>query len=146
MKWILIPFALLAGATIPIQAGINLRLKQALADPVAAALVSFAVGTIALAAYGLAFRPMPSMGMISSAPLWAWTGGIFGAFFVFSTIVLVAQLGAATTMGWLLAGQFFAALILDHYGLISFDVHELSWPRILGVVLLIVGATLVNKY
>lgn len=139
--------ALLAGAILPLQAGINLRLRHAIGEPVLASLVSFAVGTAALIVYVLAARmPMPTGPMIVSAPWWAWIGGALGAFFVFASIVLAGQLGAATTMAWLLAGQFMAALLLDHYGLVSFDVHEISWPRILGVVLLIVGAVLVNKY
>ncbi len=146
MKWIYVLYALVAGVTIPVQAGINLRLRESLADPVFAAFVSFAVGTIVLGIYGFALRPVPSVAMISSAPWWAWIGGAFGAFFVFSTIVLVGELGAATSMAWLLAGQFLAALILDHFGLISYDVHHISWPRLLGVGLLIVGAMLINKY
>lgn len=146
MKWIFVLFALVAGATMPVQAGINLRLRQALGDPVWAAFISFAVGTIALAAYGLTTRPLPTMGMAATAPWWAWTGGLCGAFFVTVTILLAGQIGATTTMAWLLAGQFIAALILDHFGLISFDVHAISLPRILGVCLLIAGAVLVNKY
>jgi transporter family-2 protein len=146
MKWIFVLFALVAGATMPVQAGINLRLKQALGDPVFAALISFAVGTATLAIYAFAMRPVPTMAMASSAPWWAWTGGICGAFFVSVTIILAAQLGATTTMAWLLAGQFLVALLLDHFGLICFDVHTLSWPRILGVVLVVIGAMLVNKY
>ena len=146
MKWIFVLYALLAGGGLSLQAGLNLRLRQSLGDPVMAALVSFAVGTIGLVAFGLASRPLPSMAMVASTPWWAWTGGLLGAFFVFSTIVLAAQLGAATMMAWLLAGQFIVALILDHYGLISFQVHEISWPRVLGVALLIAGAVLINKY
>nr|WP_321260937.1 DMT family transporter [uncultured Pseudodesulfovibrio sp.] len=79
-------------------------------------------------------------------PIWAWTGGALGAFFVFAIIILAGKLGAATMMAWLLAGQFIAALILDHYGLISFNVHTVSWQRIAGVFLLIIGATLINRY
>jgi len=146
MKWIYVLFALVAGITIPVQAGINLRLRESLADPVFAAFVSFGVGTVVLGIYGFALRPVPGFAMMGSAPWWAWTGGAFGAFFVFSTIVLAGELGAATTMAWLLAGQFVAALILDHFGLISYDVHHVSWPRLLGVALLIAGAVLINKY
>lgn len=146
MKWIYVFFALLAGVTMPVQAGINLRLRESLADPVFAAFISFGVGTVVLGIYGFALRPVPTLGMAASAPWWAWTGGALGAFFVFSTIVLAGQLGAATTMAWLLAGQFLAALILDHFGLISYDVHQITWPRVLGVALLIVGAVLINKY
>ena len=146
MKWLFVLLALVAGATMPLQAGINLRLRHALGDPFMAALVSFAVGTMALAAYGLATRPMPTMAMFSGAPWWSWLGGFLGAFFVSITIILAAEIGATATMAWLLAGQFSAALILDHYGLISFSVREISWPRLLGVALLIFGAYLVNKY
>ncbi len=146
MKWIFILLALVAGATMPVQAGLNLRLKQALGDPIFAALVSFAVGTAALAVYAYALRPVPTLGMVSSAPWWAWAGGLCGAFFVSVIIILAAQLGATTTMACLLAGQFIAALILDHYGLIGFDVHAISWPRVLGVLLVMAGVVLVNRY
>lgn len=147
MKWLYILLALAAGAILPIQAGINLRLRQALGAPELATLVSFTVGTIVLAAYVLGARiSLPTGTMLLSAPWWAWLGGAFGAFFVFSSIVLAANLGAATTMAWLLAGQFIAALLLDHYGAISYDVHPLSLPRVIGVVMLIVGAVLVNRY
>jgi len=146
MKWIFILLALVAGAAMPVQAGINLRLRYSLGDPVFAAFVSFAVGTAALAAYSFAARPVPTLAMASSAPWWAWTGGLLGAFFVSITIILAQQLGAASSMAWLLAGQFLAALTLDHYGLVSYAVHPVSWPRLAGVVLVVVGALLVNKY
>lgn len=131
---------------MPVQAGINLRLKQALGDPVFAALVSFAVGTVALAVYSFTMRPVPTVAMAASAPGWAWIGGVIGAFFVSASIVLAANLGAATSMAWLLAGQFLAALVLDHFGLIAYQVHEISLPRVIGVILLVIGAVLVNKY
>lgn len=146
MKWMYVFLALAAGATMPVQAGINLRLKHALGDPVFAALVSFSVGTAALAVYSFAMRPMPTATMAASAPWWAWLGGLCGAFFVSVSIVLAANLGAATSMAWLLTGQFTAAVLLDHYGLIAFQVHEVSVPRLVGVALLVIGAVLVNKY
>lgn len=147
MKWMFVLFALVAGALMPVQAGVNLRLKESLGDPIWAAAASFAVGTLALLAYGLVSKvPLPSPGMFTSAPIWAWTGGLLGGFFVFAIIVLAGNLGAATMMAWLLTGQFLAAVLLDHFGLISFSVHTISWQRVLGVMLLICGATLINKY
>ena len=147
MRWIYLLYALMAGALMPVQAGVNLRLRASLGDPIWAATVSFAVGTLVLLGYALAARvPVPSLVMAGSAPWWAWIGGSFGAFFVFSSIILAGQLGAATMMAWLVAGQFLAALILDQYGLVGYQVHTASWPRLLGVVLLVTGAVLVNKY
>ena len=146
MKWIYILFGLVAGMTMPVQAGVNLRLRESMGDPVFAAFVSFAVGAVVLGIYGFSFRPVPTMGMVATAPWWSWTGGALGAFFVFVIIVLAGNLGATSTMAWLLVGQFLAALVLDHYGLVGYTVHHASWPRALGVMFLIVGAMMINKY
>nr|WP_321260326.1 DMT family transporter [uncultured Pseudodesulfovibrio sp.] len=68
MKWMYVLFALLAGAMMPVQAGINLRLKGSLGDPIWAATASFAVGTLVLLAYAFATKaPIPSIGMAASA-------------------------------------------------------------------------------
>ncbi|HAR68836.1 MAG TPA: EamA-like transporter family protein, partial [Thermus scotoductus] len=44
--WVLL--ALLAGAVLPLQAGVNAELARVVGGPVRSALVSFAVGTLAL--------------------------------------------------------------------------------------------------
>ena len=139
--------ALAAGSLMPVQAGINTRLKDHLGDPVWAALVSFFVGTVALAVLGIAARPtFLGWARVAQVPWWAWTGGVLGAFFVASTIVLAQKLGAASMLAWLIAGQLTASLIIDQYGLVNYAVREVSWPRILGAVLLFAGAVLVEKY
>ena len=69
MRWIFVLYALVAGALMPVQAGVNLRLKGALGDPLWAATVSFGVGTLVLLGYGLAARlPIPTLAMAGSAP------------------------------------------------------------------------------
>ncbi len=146
MRLFYLCLALIAGALMPVQAGINARLKMAVADPALAALISFAVGTMALGVYVLVLRiPWPAA-TLAGGPWWMWTGGFMGAFFVAVTIVLAIKLGAASMMAWLLAGQFVASLLLDHYGMIGYAVREISWPRILGAVLLMVGAILMEKF
>ena len=139
--------ALLAGALMPVQAGVNARLRGFLGDPLLASLVSFAVGTIALLLVIVATRvPLPSAAMASAAPWWSWLGGTQGAFFVAVTVILAFKLGATGLMAWIIAGQLVASLLLDHTGAIGFAVREISWQRLLGVALLMCGAVLVNEY
>jgi len=45
---LLLMFALLAGVILPVQAGVNAQLRATLGSPLAAALVSFVVGTAGL--------------------------------------------------------------------------------------------------
>jgi len=139
--------ALVAGALMPVQAGVNARLREYLGDPIMASLVSFCVGTVTLLGFILVTRaPLPSLAMASAAPLWSWFGGALGAFFVAVTVILAFKLGATGLMAWIIAGQLIASIMLDHTGALGFAVREVSWQRLAGVALLLGGAVLVNEY
>jgi transporter family-2 protein len=139
--------ALVAGALMPVQAGVNARLRDFLGDPIIASLVSFTVGTVALLGYILVTRtPWPTMAAAAEAPAWSWFGGALGAFFVAVSVILAFKLGATGLMAWIIAGQLIASVLLDHTGAIGFAVREASWQRIAGVLLLLSGAVLVNEY
>jgi len=139
--------ALIAGALMPMQAGVNARLRDFLGDPLVTSLVSFCVGTAALLTFILVTRaPWPSLAAASTAPWWTWFGGVLGAFFVAVTIILAFKLGATGLMAWIIAGQLIGSVLLDHYGALGFAVREVSWQRLAGVLLLFAGAVLVNEY
>jgi len=147
MEMLLLLMAILAGALVPVQAGLNMVLRQHLADPSQAAFISFAVGTLVLLAYCLALRHQwPSLAEMGRIPPVLWIGGAFGAFFVATTIFLGPRLGAATMTAFMLSGQLAASLLLDHYGVIGFPEHAVSPWRIAGVVLLGVGAWMVKAF
>lgn len=146
MKWIFIILAVVVGAAMSMQAGINLRLRSFLGDPVLTAFVSFLVGAFFLG--GLTFiqrTPLPPLAMVAQAPWWAWVGGALGAFVVASAVVLADQLGAAAMMAWIVAGQLLASVILDHWGMVGFAVREASPMRLLGAAMLVAGAFLVSR-
>jgi bacterial/archaeal transporter family-2 protein len=139
--------AVAAGACAPTQAGINAQLRVSAGDPTLAALISFAVGTLSLFVCVLALRiPWPAVNTFSQLPWWMWTGGCLGAFLVFVTIILAPKLGAATTLAFMIAGQMFTSLILDHYGLIGFPEHPASGWRLLGGVLLVAGVVMIKRF
>lgn len=147
MRPLIMLTALVAGALMPVQAGINARLREFLGDPLMASLVSFSVGTLGLCAFILATRaPWPTIAAAAAAPWWTWLGGLLGAFFVAVTIILAFKLGATGLMAWIIAGQLMASVLLDHNGALGFAVREASWQRIAGVLLLLCGAVLVNEY
>ena len=147
MAWILLPVALAAGIVLPVQFGVNSQLRTFVGGPVAAAAISFVVGTVALVASALlVHRSLPEPGSVASAPWWAWTGGLLGAFFVLASIILTPRLGAATTIGLILTGQVLASIVIDHFGLVRVPVHEASLPRIIGALLIIAGVALVQRF
>ena len=86
------------------------------------------------------------MSELSSFPWWVWTGGLLGAFFVVSAILLVPRFGAATYLVLNLAGQMITALILDHYGLLGFPVQRISLLRVAGAILIIAGVIMIRRF
>ena len=141
--------AMAAGACLAVQVGVNGNLARGLGSPVLAALASFAVGTVAIALFVLVTRiPLrPEGSNPGGVPIWIWIlGGALGAFYVISVIRLGPKLGAATTLGWVVAGQMLAGLALDHFGALSFPQHAISLPRIAGAALIVGGAVLIRAF
>ena len=139
-------FALVAGAMLPFQAGVNAQLAHWVGGPVRASLVSFAVGTLALLAVTLAlFRGVPSA-KLEDAPWWVWVGGLLGAFYVVGSIVTAPRLGAVTLVAALLAGQAVASLVVDHFGWVGFAEQPITPGRVAGLVLIGLGVALVRVF
>jgi transporter family-2 protein len=142
--WPFIMLAIVAGFCLPTQAGINAQLNLWSRSAIMAATISFAVGTIGLAAYCLILRvPWPAEDPFSRYPWWIWTGGFLGAFLVASTVVLAPRLGAAYMVALIVAGQMMA---LDHFGWLGYQVHPANGLRMLGVVLLVGGVVLIRLF
>ncbi len=138
--------ALLAGASVALQTGVNSQLRILLGNPFQAGLVSFAVGTLALALIALPQGQSWSFNNLTNSPWWIWMGGMLGAYVVTVLIILAPRFGASTLIGLVLTGQMLTSLILDHFGLLGFPTQKLSVPRLLGAMLLIGGVILIRKF
>jgi transporter family-2 protein len=147
MTYLYIFLALIAGAVLPLQVGVNNMLRHGLGSPILAALISFAVGSVCLLAYAVLVRtPLPSMQEASRLPVWAWLGGALGAYYVAMTIFVAPQLGAANLITLTVTTQLIMSLVLDHYGLIGFVQHSINVWRVSGAILLIVGTLLIVRH
>ena len=70
------------------------------------------------------------------------TGGALGAAIVFSITIAGPRIGTTAVVALLIAGQLVAATLIDRYGWFGFDRVALDAPRVIGIVLLAVGAAL----
>ena len=145
MLWGYVLFGLAAGAMLPLQFGINAQLATWIGGPLQAALVSFAVGALALLAAVLVFaRGWPSGERLAEAPWWLWIGGVLGAFYVLGSIVVAPKLGAVALVAVILAGQALASVLVDHFGWVGFEEQPITLGRIAGIALLAAGVALVR--
>lgn len=146
-KYILVIGALLLGGLLAVQGSINTQLGSFLKHPLQAALTNFLVGTVTLIVVNIILKTgMPEALTIKKIPIYLFAGGIMGAIFVSSIVMLVPKIGVTTTLGATIVGQLIIASVVDHYGFFGIPQHSISLGRIGGMVLLLIGVFLIERY
>jgi transporter family-2 protein len=135
----------LAGGATALQAPTNARLASAVASPVNAAFISFAVGTTVLGIVAALMHTRPDFAAARALPWYAWLGGVYGACFVVAAAWGVPRLGVAMTITLMVGGQLLLSLILDHFGALGVPRQPLNLGRIAGVGLVLAGVLLVRR-
>ena len=139
--------AILAGMAMPTQAVVNSRLADSVGNPILAAFISFAVGTVALFLYILLTGvPLGDLATAESAPLVAWIGGFLGAFFVSVMATIVPRIGVALSFSLAIAGQMLITLLIDHFGWLGVTEKPINLMRVLGAVCITVGVILIRRF
>lgn len=132
---------LLGGVAIATQAPLNGALARTLGAALPAAAVSFAVGLVVLVLFSFLTVNAP-FAKLGSVPVWQFSGGLCGAYFVWSAIFGVPSLGVLTAMAALILGQMTGALVLDALGAFGVPVQPISPTRLLAVALVAAGVVL----
>jgi transporter family-2 protein len=137
---------IIAGGATALQAPTNARLAVALASPVNAAFISFAIGTLALGVLAAVLHTKPDLAAAKALPAWAWMGGLYGCVFVITAAWGVPRLGAALTITLMVAGQLLLSLVLDHFGALGVPRHPIGIGRLAGVALVFIGVLMVRRF
>jgi bacterial/archaeal transporter family-2 protein len=133
------------GGLIALQAPINSMLGKSVGTW-QAAFVSFAIGTLVLAA--IVTFASGGFGTIGEARHVTWyylAGGLLGAAYVTTVLVTVRTLGAGGVTAATIAGQLTTAVVVDQLGILGVSKHPITALRVLGVVLLGIGTFLVVR-
>ncbi|WP_431483330.1 DMT family transporter [Pseudomonas solani] len=143
--WWLLALPFIAGAFLPLQAGINGLLSKQVSSVMGAALISFLVGTVALFAVAAVQRELPSFTSLKGLTWWHWSGGLLGAVFIATAAFAGPRIGAMLFMALVLAGQLSMALVLDHYGWAGYREAPISLGKIAGMALIIGGVWMIRR-
>jgi transporter family-2 protein len=133
------------GGLIALQAPINSMLGKAVGTWQAAA-VSFTIGTIALV--GIATAAGGGWGELGEARHLSWyylAGGLLGAAYVTTVLVTVRTLGAGGVTAATITGQLSMSIVVDQLGILGVEKQTITWPRVVGVLLLAMGTFLVIR-
>jgi transporter family-2 protein len=113
------------------------------------------IGIVGALAFATMFTALAALGMLVVAersldayvgafrqPWWMLAGGVMGLIVVFTITFAGPRIGVAAVVGILIAGQLVMGAAIDRWGLFGAERIPLSWPRVLGILLLAAGAAL----
>ena len=146
MKFTWYIVALLAGAVLPIQAGLNAKLGKYITSPVHASMFSFVTGAIGVALYIMVTRQTMSWAGVRAAPSYVWVAGLLGAFFVTAMVLTFPRIGPAITFGLVVAGQMIMSVIMGHFNIMVELRQSINLYKIIGVALIISGVIIIRKF
>lgn len=100
------------------------------------------IGGALLIAIPLIFLGGGNLGNWRSLPWYALGAGSMGLIVVAGVSFMIPRVGVATAITLIIAGQLVISSVLDHYGLLGVDIRHMETQRVLGLVIVFVGAWL----
>ena len=97
---------------------------------------------IAVTALLLARRSLSGVGEAVAGPKWQLLGGVMSVFIVLAITVAGPRIGVVATTAFLIAAQFGLAAVIDRFGWFGVERVPFSGTRVVGIVLLVLGAGL----
>jgi transporter family-2 protein len=133
--------AVLVGLAVATQTNFNAAAQRALGPLVFIARSGLATGVVGLMIMLFTVRPeLTSWGIGYSL-----VSGLLGAFILGGIAFVAGQSGVARALSLVIASQLLLGLLLDALGILGSGV-EFSWPKLLGVSLVLAGGIPVVRY
>ena len=131
-----------AGLAGAVQIAVQGRLNERVGSIEAAATASVIGAMLAIVVLLAVRRSLGGVGDAVAGPKWQLLGGAMSILIILSITIAGPRIGVVATTAFLIAAQFALAAVIDRYGWFGVDRVALTWPRVLGLGLLIVGAAL----
>lgn len=141
--FVVILIGLLGGAAIGFQSPMAGAISQRLGGTAGSLFVHLS-GAIFSAAL-LLLRGGENIRNWRSLPWYVFTVGLFGLILYQTIAVTLPRLGSAAMITLIIIGQLIVGLLIDHFGWLGVTVHPISFSRVLGVVILMLGGYLIAR-
>jgi bacterial/archaeal transporter family-2 protein len=145
MEALAVPFLLLVGSLLALQAAANVQLSAAMGSSVGASTLQLGIGAALLLAATAAAGTLGAFGLLADAEGWHLAGGLGSALYITAGILLFPRLGAVTSVGLFIAGQMLASLVLDGTGWLGVPEQALGVAAIAGGAAVVAGAAAIVR-
>ena len=145
MNALVVAFAVLAGVAGSVQVAVMSKLGDRVGILGALAWATTLTALLALALLLVARQGFGELAAAARQPVWLWSGALMSLIIVLAITVAGSRIGVIATISILLAGQFAAGVAIDRWGLLGAERVGVGWWKIVGIVLLGIGAALTLK-
>jgi transporter family-2 protein len=145
METLAIPFLLLVGALLAVQAAANVQLAGAVGSSIGGSTLQLGIGAALLLSAAVVAGSIGAFDLIPDAKPWHLIGGAGSAVYITAGILLFPRLGAMVAVGLFIAGQTGASLLLDGTGWLGVERESLGLAGWTGAVAVVAGAVLIVR-
>lgn len=147
--WIWRAFGIFAGMLSATQIAVNGYLGKVVDSPIKASAISFTVGIIFLAIICIILhlkngKSESVKNESAKNPWWMWIGGILGGLYILTNVYLSRVVGTGMTVIILLIGSTTGGILVDHFGMFESLKKLINAQKILGVLIMILGAAAIK--
>ena len=145
MEAFALPFLLLVGSLLALQAAANVQLSTAMTSPFGASALQLGIGAALLVALAAIVGSLGAVELLGGAEPWMLAGGLGSAVYITAGIVLFPRIGALVAVGLFIAGQMLTSLLLDGFGWLGVPLEPPGAAALLGAAAVVAGAWLIVR-
>jgi transporter family-2 protein len=145
MEAFAIPFLLLVGGLLSVQAGANVQLSAGAGGALRASALQLALGAALLVVLSAIVGTPGAPGLVEDTEPWHLVGGLASAIYISAGIVLFPRLGAIVTVGLFVTGQMLTSLLLDATGWLGVEQEALDAAALAGAAAVLIGVAAIVR-
>lgn len=130
-------FSILAGAAMSFQGVMNTRLGERIGTMEANAFVQCGAAVLSLAA--LAVWHPGDFSALGETPKLYWLGGVLGLVITITVMLGIRDLSPTVSISVILIAQLLTAAVIDALGWLGSEKLALTWPKFVGLGLMLGG-------
>ena len=147
--WLWRAFGIFIGMLSATQIAANGYLGKVVGSPIKASAISFTVGIIFLTIICIVLylkkgKSESKKSKSEKDPWWMWIGGILGGLYILANIYLSRIVGTGMTVIILLIGSTTGGILVDHFGMFESPKKTINVQKILGVLIMVLGAAAIK--
>lgn len=144
MKILLFLLMLIIGIVLTLHLTMNAQVGVIVKNSKMGNALFWTIGAITALLIGATGWDSSVLPRIKEVPFWLLTAGAMGAALVFGIAWVIPKIGAGPAFVIMIGGQVLTGIVFSHFGILGSPVEPVSFMKIVGVILLMVGVSIIT--